>query len=195
MESAGYVPAIGATSEIGPMASAAKSESVASARKMPLAAGSQSSGQEMRTMSPLMTSQAERNTSPEKVTARTAGIEPTVRAGKRARKSFTPQDSAATNPSKAELIGAPAPFQDARRPAACGCLSTSCFSNRHWGVRLGFHSTDLIFAYHLGAFSGFAGKLARLAMTASVDKSTGITLHPHDMIFTRNSTSNTSRWA
>jgi hypothetical protein len=32
-------------------------------------------------------------------------------------------------------------------------------------------------------------------MTASVDKSTGITLHPHDMIFTRNSTSNTSRWA
>src|SRR5690242_5079919 len=88
------------------MASAAKSESVASARKMPLAAGSQSSGQEMRTTSPLVTSQAERNTSPAKVTARTAGIEPTVRAGKRARKSFTPQDSAATNPSKVELIGA-----------------------------------------------------------------------------------------
>src|SRR6478735_6652121 len=103
MESAGYVPAIGATSEIGPRASAAKSESVASARKMPLAAGSQSSGQQMRMMSPLMTSQAERNNTPAKVTARTVEIGPTVREGNWARKSVTPQDSAATSPSKAEL--------------------------------------------------------------------------------------------
>ena len=90
MESAGYVPAIGATSEIGPRASAAKSESVASARKMPLAAGSQSSGQQMRMMSPLMTSQAERKNTPAKVTAKTVEIGPTVREGKWARNGYAP---------------------------------------------------------------------------------------------------------
>src|SRR5512138_1380498 len=102
MESAGYDAAIGATRDIGPSANAAKSESVERAKKMPLAAGSQSCGQKKLTASPLMRSQPEIKTRPEKVTTRTVGMGPTTRAGKRARKSFTPQERAATSPSRTE---------------------------------------------------------------------------------------------
>jgi len=71
---------------------------------MPLVAGSQSWGQEIRIEWPPRSSQAVRIRRPAKVTTKTVGSGPTARLGKRARKSFTPQESAATSPSRTELI-------------------------------------------------------------------------------------------
>jgi hypothetical protein len=71
MASAGYEPARGATRDRGPRASAAKSESVESVKKTPLAAGSQSWGQEIRIEWPPSSSQAVRISRPAKVTTRT----------------------------------------------------------------------------------------------------------------------------
>jgi hypothetical protein len=71
---------------------------------MPLAAGSQSWGQEIRIEWPPSSSQTVIISRPAKVTTRTVWSGPTARLGKRARKSFTPQERAATSPSRTELI-------------------------------------------------------------------------------------------
>jgi len=90
---------------MGPSANAAKSDSVASVKKTPLTATSQSDGQTMLIVAPSSKSQAPRTMNPATVTASTVGMGPTARLGKRARKSLTPQESAATSPSSAEFIG------------------------------------------------------------------------------------------